>query len=116
MGQAIRIIQDSFEEFFISQDGLAVRPEISMPDWWSFKTNMIEAVICHNMHIRLTGILRTVFCDYIAHCYLNGIDEIYFSDDLPKFGYIAHDDFLAVWEILNGLSWTEMEEETEADE
>jgi hypothetical protein len=116
MGQAIRIMQDSFEEFFISQDGLAVRPEISMPDWWSFKTNMIEAVICHNMHIRLTGILRTVFGDYIAHCYLNGIDEIYFSDDLPKFGYIAHDHFLAVWEILNGLSWTEMEEETEADE
>jgi hypothetical protein len=113
MGQAIRIMQDSFEEFFICEDGVAVRPEISVPDWWGFKTSMIEAVICHNMHIRLTGLLRTIYSDYIAHCYRSGIDEIYFSDDLPKFGYIAHDHFLAVWEILSGLSWTEVDEERE---
>lgn len=108
-GQAIRIMQDSFEEFFISRDGVAVRPEISVPDWWGFKTSMIEAVICHNMHIRLTGLMRTIFSEYMAHCYRNGMDDIYFSDDLPKFGYIAHDHFLAAWEILSGLSWTEME-------
>ena len=108
-GQAIRIMQDSFEEFFISRDGVAVRPEISVPDWWGFKTSMIEAVICHNMHIRLTGLMRTIFSDYLAHCYRNGMDDIYFSDDLPKFGYIAHDHFLAAWEILSGLSWTEMD-------
>ncbi len=106
MGQAIRIMQESFDEFFMSRNGTAISPEISLPDWWGFKTSMIEAVICHNMHIRLTGILRTIFNDYIAHCYKNGMDDIYFSDDLPKFGYIAHDHFLAVWEILSGLSWT----------
>ncbi len=116
MGQAIRIMQDSFEEFFISQDGVAVRPEISLPDWWGFKTSMIEAVLCHNMHIRLTGLLRTIFSDYMAHCYRNGMDDIYFSDDLPKFGYIAHDHFLAAWEILSGLSWTEIDEDREGDE
>ena len=43
MGQAIRIMQNSFKEFFMSQDGIAVRPEISVPDWWGFKTSMIEA-------------------------------------------------------------------------
>lgn len=116
MDQAIRIMQDSFDEFFIGKNGVAVRPEIGIPDWWGFKTSMIEATICHNMHIRLSGLLRTVFRDYIVHCYRNGMDDIYFSDDLPKFGYIAHDDFLAVWEILSGLSWTEKEEEIEADE
>ncbi|WP_349357732.1 hypothetical protein [Stappia sp.] len=112
IGQAIRIMQDSFDEFFMGKDGVSVLPEICTPDWRSFKTSMIEAVICHNMHIRLSGILRTVFSDYIAHCYRNGIDDIYFSDDLPKFGYIAHDHFLAAWEILSGLSWTE----TDADD
>lgn len=107
MGQAIRIMQDAFQEFFIGRNGVAVRPEISVPDWWGFKTSMIEAVICHNMHIRLTGLLRTIFTDYLAHCYRTGMDEIYFSDDLPKFGYKAHDHFLAAWEILSGLSWAD---------
>lgn len=116
MGQIIRIMQELFQEFFINRDGVAVRPEISVPDWWGFKTSMIEAVICHNMHIRLTGLLRTIFTDYMAHCYRTGMDEIYFSDDLPKFGYIAHDHFPAAWEILSGLSWTEMDVHTEADE
>ena len=52
----------------------------------------------------------------MMHCYRNGIDEIYFSDDLPKFGYIAHDHFLAAWEILSGLSWTEIDQDIERDE
>jgi hypothetical protein len=107
MGQAIRIMQDSFNEFFMTQGGVSVRPEISLPDWWGFKTSTVEAVICHNMHIRLSGLLRNVFSNYISHCYRNGMDEIYFSDDLPMFGYIAHDNFLAAWEILAGLSSTE---------
>jgi hypothetical protein len=115
LGQVIRLMQDSFQEFFSSRNGVFVCPDISVPDWWSFKTNVIEAVICHNMHIRLTGLPRTIFSDYMAHCYRNGVDEIYFSDDLPKFGYIAHDDFLAVWEILSGLSWTETDKHAKAD-
>lgn len=109
VGQAIRIMQDAFREFFISSNGVAVRPEISVPDWWGFKTSMIEAVICHNMHIRLTGLMRTIFIDYIRHCFQTGYDQFYFSDDLPKFGYIAYDQFLAVWEIVSGLSWTEID-------
>lgn len=116
MGQAIRIMQDAFQQFFISENGVAIRPEISVPDWLGFKTSMIEAVICHNMHIKLSGLLRTIFTDYMAHCYRTGMDDFYFSDDLPKFGYMAHDHFLAAWEILSGLSWTEIDERDEADE
>jgi len=74
---------------------------------------MIEAVFCHNMHIRLSGLLRTIFSEYMAHCYTTGTDEIYFSDDLPKYGYIAHDHFLAVWEILRGLAQADEEEQRE---
>jgi hypothetical protein len=44
------------------------------------------------------------------------MDQIHFLDDLPKFGYIAHDNFLAVWEIFSGLSGTEPDEHTEADD
>jgi hypothetical protein len=104
MGQAIRIVQESFNDFFVSRTGIAVRPEIGLPDWWGFKTSMIEAVTCHNMEVRLTGLLRTIYTEYMAHCYKHGMDEIYFSDDLPMYGYIAHDHFLAVWEIIRGLS------------
>ena len=43
------------------------------------------------------------------------MDEIYFSDDLPKFGYIAHDHFLAAWEILSGLSWEDTHQDDEAN-
>ncbi|NVD26781.1 hypothetical protein HUO14_02535 [Parasphingorhabdus flavimaris] len=110
MGQAIRIIQESFDEFFMSTNGIAVRPDIGLPDWGSFKTSMVEAVVCHNMQIKLSGLLRTIFTEYMTYCYANGIDDIYFSDDLPKFGYIAHDHFLAVWEILRGLSLADSDE------
>ena len=105
-GQAIRLIQDSFQEFFINYSGVYVMPEISLPDWGTFKKQMVESVICHNMNIRITGLFKTVYTAYLEHCYNNGYDKIYFSDDLPKFGYIAYDNFLAVWEIMSGLSVT----------
>jgi hypothetical protein len=102
--QPICIMLDSFKEFFMNQDGETVRPEISLPDWRDFKTSMIEAVICNNMHIRLTGLMRTVFTNYMKYCYQNGMDEFFFSDDLPKFNYLTYDNFLAVWEILSGMA------------
>ncbi|MEP1930228.1 MAG: hypothetical protein ABJJ37_03015, partial [Roseibium sp.] len=113
IGQAIRLVQEAFDEFFVTDAGVAVRPEIALPNWYGFKTSMIEAVICNNMHIRLSGLLRIIFTEYMRHCYENGLDEIYFSDDLPKFGYIAHDHFLAVWEILRGLSFADQDEDTD---
>lgn len=104
MGQAIRIVQESCNEFFRNGSGIAFRPEIGVPDWKAFRESIIEAVICHNFEIRLTGLLRTIYTEYLEHCYRQGMDEIYFSDDLPMYGYLAHDHFLAVWEIIRGLS------------
>ena len=103
-GQAIRIVQESFDEFFMATSGKALEPEISIPFWKEFKTNMIEGVSCHNMYIRTIGLMRIIYFEYLTHCYENGMDEIYFSDDLPKFGYLAQDNFLAIWEIFRGIS------------
>ncbi len=103
-GQAIRIVQKAFEEFFENRSGNKISPEISLPNWRGFKESMLESVTCHNMCTRVCGLLRYLFSEYMEHCYNLGMDHIYFSDDLPKFGYLAHDNFLAVWEILRGLS------------
>lgn len=111
MGQAIRIMQESFDEFFISDAGKKIRPEIGLPDWRGVKSSMIESATCHNMHIRLSGLLRVIFTEYIKHCYANGNDEIYYSDDMPMFSYKTYDNFLAVWEILSGLSVTGSDDE-----
>lgn len=107
LGQIIRIMQESFDVFFASTDGVQLYPEISTPDWGCFKESLVEAATCHNMGIRLSGLLRTIYTEYLEHCYANKYDEIFFSDDLPKYGYIAYDHFLAVWEILKGLSEAE---------
>ncbi len=103
-GQAIRLVQDSFKEFFDNNSDVVVRPEISLPDWKSFKTNLIEAAICHNTDIRVIGLLRTIYAEYMRHCREKKIDEIFYHDDLPKFGYLDHENFLAIWEIISGLS------------
>lgn len=103
-GQAIRLVQDSFKEFFDNNSGVVVQPEISLPDWKNFKTNMIEAATCHNTDIRVIGLLRTIHAEYMQHCREKNMDEIFYYDDLPKFGYLDHENFLAIWEIINGLS------------
>ena len=77
---------------------------------------MIEAVNCHNMHIRSSGLLRFVFTEYIKHCYTNGNDEIYYTDDMSMFGYEPYDNFLAVWEIFSGLSATDSDDEEDQSE
>lgn len=102
--QAIRIMQESFKEFFATRSEICVRPSFSLPDWGSFKTNMVESVICHNTNIRVMGMLRTIHSEYMRFCRDRGRDEIYYSDDLPMFGYLDHEDFLAIWEIFRGLS------------
>lgn len=106
-GQAIRIMQEAFKEFFASNPDASVRPEIGLPDWGSFKTNMVEAAICHNMDIRVIGLLRTIYTEYMHHCRKQNMDEIFYGDDLPMFGYLDHENFLAIWEIFRSLSWDE---------
>ncbi len=102
--QAIRIVLDTFEEFFNSTDDEPILPDLHLPLWDAFKVQMLEAVTCHNMHIRTTGIVRFVVNEYLRGCYASGNDQIFFSDDLPKYQYCAQDHFLAIWTIVEALS------------
>lgn len=108
-GQAIRIMQEAFDEFFATGSGMSIRPHFHLPDWGGFKTNMVEATICHNTDIRVIGLLRTIHREYMRFCREQGVDDIFYSDDLPMFGYLDHENFLAIWEIFRGLSHNEDE-------
>ena len=108
----IGIVQESFDISFRQERQPPIQPEISCPDWGAFKLNMVEAATCYNLDLFTTGLLREIYHEYIKHIYESGYDKIYYADDLPKFSYDTLHNFLAVWEILQGLSLRK-EEETE---
>lgn len=106
-GLAIRIVKEEFDKCFRSTDGLGVRSEISLPDWYGVKTSMINSVFTHNLDIYQTGLLRQVYSRYLDYIFEVKWDEIYYCDDLPRFSYKALRVFLPVWEILRGLGMGE---------
>ncbi|UJJ33123.1 hypothetical protein [Halopseudomonas maritima] len=106
-GLAIRIVKEEFDKCFRSTDGLGVRSEISLPDWYGVKTSMINSVFTHNLDIYQTGLLRQVYSRYLDYIFEVKWDEIYCCDDLPRFSYKALRVFLPVWEILRGLGMGE---------
>lgn len=55
-GLAIRIIKEQFDKCFLNTDESEVRLEISVPDWYSVKTNMINSVFTHNLDVFQTGL------------------------------------------------------------
>lgn len=102
-GLAIRIAKEEFDKCFGSTERPKVQSEISIPDWYGVKTNMINSVFTHNLDIYQTGLLRKIYSNYIAYSYRVNMDEIYYGDDLPKYSYDTFRCFLPVWEILRGL-------------
>lgn len=107
-----RLIRSSREEFefcFLNETG-TIRPEISLPNWYGLKTSLVDAVATHNFNLHRTGLLREIYLEYIKYIYDRKIDELYYSDDLPKFAYDTLTPFLASWEILSGLGYSEGEE------
>lgn len=100
----IRLVRDCVELCLLGQQDRSVHPTISVPLWAAFKVQMLEAVTCHNLQLHTTGLLREIYEEYIRHIYKNGIDNIFYSDDLPYFAHSTMTNFLAVWEILSGLS------------
>jgi hypothetical protein len=106
-GRIVRFVQDSFEVSFQQKGGGPILPEISLPDWGAFKINMLEAVTCHNMDLFTTGLIKEIYHEYIRHIYKSGVDEKYYSGELPKFSYDALNKFLPIWETLRGLSLSE---------
>jgi len=102
-GLAIRIVKEEFDRCFLDTEKSEVRNEISLPDWYGVKTSMINSVFTHNLDIYQTGLLRKIYSNYIEYAYSVNMDEIYYSDDLPKYSYDTLRCFLPVWEILRGL-------------
>ena len=103
----IKTVREEFEYCFNNTNNENIDKEISIPDWYGFKSNVIESVVVHHADIYLTGLLREIYFDYIEYIYSTGIDEIHYYDDLPTYSYKTLRSFFAVWEILRGLGMGE---------
>ena len=103
-GQGIRVIQETFDELFGRHGCGGPHLEIELPNWKGFKESQIESVFCHNLSTNTFGLIQTIVDEYFRRCHEAGWDEIYFADDLPKFPYVNRDNFLAVWEVIKGIS------------
>ena len=75
-----------------------IEPHIEMPEWFSFKRNMIEAVVCHNHKIYTTGMIRDLYQAFLEHAYSTDMD-------LSKYSYGEFHKFLRVWLFLEGFSY-----------
>lgn len=112
----MRSVREQFEHCLQNHDGEKVRGSLSCPDWYGLKTSYVDAVFTHNLDVYSTGLLREIYLEYMTHVYKSGIDEIYYCDDLPKFGYKMLTPFLAVWEIFSGLGYKKEDEAPEDEE
>ncbi|MCL7750965.1 hypothetical protein LV475_05070 [Guyparkeria hydrothermalis] len=102
-GLATKIIIEEFEACFKSTDNSRLSREISLPNWECIKTSMLDSVFNHNLDVYQTGIIREIYQEYIKYIFDQKEDEIYYSDDLPKYSYKSFRAFLPVWEILRNL-------------
>jgi hypothetical protein len=66
-GLAIGIVKEEFDKCFLDAEGSSLRSEISLPDWYGVKTNMINSVLTHNLDIYQTGLLRRIYSEYIDY-------------------------------------------------
>lgn len=106
----IKSVKEQFEHCFQNEKQESIDFEISCPDWRGLKTSFLDAVSTHNLDIYSTGLLREIYIEYMSHVFKKGIDEIFYYDDLPKYGYNMLTPFLAVWEIFSGLGYKEEDE------
>ena len=100
----LRIVQECFDISFRQVGKPTIQPEYDLVDWEIFKNTFMETVHCHNLKLYTTGLIRDIYHEYIKYIYSVGQDDIYFSDDLPQYSYDTFNNFLAVWQILWGLS------------
>ncbi|XDD53031.1 hypothetical protein AB3N62_11105 [Leptospira sp. WS4.C2] len=99
----IKIARKELDFCFTNTNAEKIKIEMSNPLWRGIKETMIESVFRHNLQIYSTGIIREIFHKYIQFIYYNRFDEIYYSDDLPKYAYKTFYSPYAVWEIIRGL-------------
>ena len=98
-GRLIRAVRDQLE-FCLLNESESIHVEIGLPDWYGFKTSMVDAVFTHNLEAYTTGLLREVYTEYVCYLYETGQQEV-------MFGYQMLTPFLAVWEICSGFGYEE---------
>jgi hypothetical protein len=108
-------IRDQFKTCFKNTEQESIHFEISFPDWHRFKTSFSDSVLAHNLDVYSTGILRYIYIEYINYVFRKGFDEIFYYDDLPRYGYKMLTTFLAAWEILSRLGCKEENEPDYSD-
>lgn len=106
----IKSVREQFEHCFQNKNQEFIHFGLSCPDWYGLKTSFVDSVSTHNLNIYSTGLLREIYLEYMNHVFKKGIDEIFYSDDLPKYGYKMLTPSLAVWEIFSGLGYKEEDE------
>jgi len=99
IGRLIRTVRDQLE-YCLMNELRSVRIEIGVPDWYGFKTSMVDAVFTHNLEAYTTGLLREVYSEYVSYLFETGQQEV-------MFGYQMLTPFLAVWEICSGFGYEE---------
>jgi len=103
----MRVVSEQFEHCFQNKKQEPIHFELSCPDWYGLKTSFVDSVSTHNLNIYSTGLLREIYLEYMNHVFKTGIDEIFYYDDLPIYGYKMLTPFLAVWQIFSGLGYEE---------
>lgn len=106
----IRSVREQFEHCFQNKKQESIHFEISCPDWHGLKTSFVDTVSTHNLDIYSTGLLREIYLEYMSYVFKKGMDEIFYSDYLPKYGYKMLTPSLAVWAIFSGLGYKEEDE------
>lgn len=97
LGRLIRTVRDQLE-FCLLNESQSIHVEIGLPNWYGFKTSMVDAVFTHNLEAFTTGLLREVYAEYVCYLYETGQQEV-------MFGYQMLTPFLAVWEICSGFGY-----------
>ncbi len=101
--EIIRIAKEEFENCFLNNRSEKVPFEISCPNWSGIKESMLTSVFTYNLDLTCSGIIKQIYMEYIKHVYNHKIDYLYYADDLPHYSFECFNNFLAVWEIINGI-------------
>ncbi len=103
----IRTVREQFECCFQNKKQESIDFELSCPDWSGLKASFIDSVATHSFDIYSTGLLREIYLEYMDYVFKAGVDEIFYSDALPKYGYKMLTPSPVVWRIFSGLGYTE---------
>lgn len=102
------IVLDEFNSCFRNKKQELIALEINYPNWAGIKTSVLDSVFVHNLDIYSTGLLRSIFQEYLEYIYQPQVKYcMYYMDDFPKYSYQTLRNFLAVWEIIKMLGFSE---------